>query len=81
MRNDEAARQDRSAPRTGSSPDRIHGRPAVLVRFEIEAAPVVIADYLGDSEASRMEDWLAQHPRWLGLIVEALELAKTERAA
>jgi hypothetical protein len=55
--------------------------PAIVVRFELEARPVVFADYLDDSEAERMADWLDRHPDYARVIEDARELAERERAA
>jgi hypothetical protein len=55
--------------------------PAVILRFELEAAPIVFADYLDDSEADRMDDWLDEHPEYRRLIREAVQLAEEARAA
>jgi hypothetical protein len=55
--------------------------PAVIIRLELEARPKLIADYLDDGEAVRMDEWLSQHPAYRQLVDDALRLAETERAA
>jgi hypothetical protein len=55
--------------------------PAVILRFELEAAPIVFADYLDETEADRMDDWLDEHPEYRRLIREAVQLAEEARAA
>jgi hypothetical protein len=41
----------------------------------------VFADYLDDTEADRMDDWLDEHPEYRLLIREAVQLAEEARAA
>lgn len=55
--------------------------PGIIIRLELEAAPLVIADFLNDGEMARMNDWLDHHPAQAELIARALELAEAERAA
>lgn len=55
--------------------------PAVVVRFELEAAARVFVDALDEGERVRLEDWLDAHPRESELVRLALELADERRAA
>ncbi|MGD0713102.1 MAG: hypothetical protein ABSB24_02810 [Gaiellaceae bacterium] len=55
--------------------------PAVVVRFELERAPVVYSDATSESEAMRLADWLREHPDWFELLRRAREFATEQRAA
>jgi hypothetical protein len=60
---------------------RVNRAPAILIRFELEAAPRLLVDALDEREHERLIDWLKAHPLYLQLIEEALELERQERAA
>jgi hypothetical protein len=51
-------------------------RPALVIRLEVEAAPMLIVDCLAESEEQRLRDWIVSSPRLHALVVEALELAE-----
>lgn len=55
--------------------------PAVIVRLELEHAPVVYWDVVGEGEMCRLVDWLERHPNQLNLVERAREIAERERAA
>jgi len=55
--------------------------PAIIIRFDLEAAPLVFVDYLSDAEERRMDDWLDAHPEYRALIEDAVELAEQEQRA
>ncbi|MFL5922326.1 MAG: hypothetical protein ACJ75Q_00600 [Gaiellaceae bacterium] len=55
--------------------------PAVIVRFEFEASPSLYVDAVREGDHARLVQWLEQHPRYLRLIQEALELEAERRAA
>jgi hypothetical protein len=55
--------------------------PAVLIRFELEAAPRLFVESLNDREHDRLIDWVEAHPDYLDLIRRALALETQERAA
>lgn len=55
--------------------------PAVLIRVELEAAPVVVVDVLTDAELARLADWIHSHPRLAALVTAAVELEAEARAA
>jgi hypothetical protein len=55
--------------------------PAIVVRFELEAAPTVRAVWLHEGDRDRLFDWLRQKPELEALIARAVELELEERAA
>ncbi len=55
--------------------------PAVIVRRALEAAPLVICDWLDDRDDVRRSDWFDTHPEYQELIAHAIDLAERERAA
>jgi len=58
--------------------------PAVVIRLELEAAPVVVVDVLDEHEERRLTHWLAvAHPEYGELAARALELctSSNKRAA
>lgn len=55
--------------------------PAVVVRFELEAAPRLWVDALTDSEERRLWEWIASRDDLLALVARALELAEEAKAA
>ena len=55
--------------------------PAVVIRLELEAAPLVYVDTLRKSDANRLKDWLQTHDEYGALVARAMELAKEARAA
>jgi hypothetical protein len=73
-----------SAPRRtfpSPSPGIVTPGPAVVISLPIESPPQVAFDILDEGEEIRLADWLAQHPRYVRLIDEALELAAEAEAA
>jgi hypothetical protein len=55
--------------------------PAVVVRFELEAAPRLYADATTEAEMARLLDWINAHPDHVDLIDRARELVAHEKAA
>jgi hypothetical protein len=55
--------------------------PAVVIRLELEARPLVYADALTDTDAARAWLWVNRDTRRRELVARALELAREERAA
>ena len=55
--------------------------PAVVVRFELKAAPRLWVDALTDSEERRLWEWIASRDDLLALVARALELAEEAKAA
>lgn len=56
--------------------------PALYIRLELEARPVVYLDTIDPSEESRLTDWLTEaKPEYGALAARALELADEMRAA
>jgi len=49
--------------------------PAVVVVFELEAAPRVIAAWSTDADDARMTEWLDAHPEYADLLHRAVELS------
>jgi hypothetical protein len=64
----------------GGEAGRMSGerKPAVVVRFELEAAPLVLADW-DDANDQRMTDWLDAHPDYWYVIAQEVILAEQER--
>jgi hypothetical protein len=48
--------------------------PAVVIRLEIEASPVVYIDASNEGEARRIADWINAHPNLLRLVKQAEHL-------
>ena len=55
--------------------------PAIIVRFELEAAPRLQIDALSEREHERILDWVETHPDYLELLKRALELESRKPAA
>jgi hypothetical protein len=55
--------------------------PALIVRLELEAAPLVFIDALDGAEEARLRDWLDSNQGYGDLVARALELAAEARAA
>ena len=55
--------------------------PAVVIRFELEAAPKVYKDCDDKGEQRRLEDWLNAHPEYWELLLRARDLAEEAKAA
>jgi len=49
--------------------------PAIVVTFELEAAPKVIAAWSTDADEARMTEWLDAHPEYAELLHRAVELS------
>jgi len=92
--NGEGARQGSPDPQPIPSPQSSDGGrgcttrrgdhvspPAVVIRFELERSPTVEYEYLTESEARRMADWIGAHPRWTEIVVRAQDLAEEAKAA
>lgn len=76
--NDEAARQGRPANSTDTdngTARRGHSAPAVLVVFELESAPRVIASWNTDEDDERMTLWFDARPDYAELLHRAVELS------
>jgi hypothetical protein len=83
--NDEAARQGRRA-NSPAADDGSSGRgrfapPAVVIRFEFESRPSVVAAWSTDADDERMTVWLDAHPEYAELLHRAIELSGEEWAA
>lgn len=50
--------------------------PAVVVVFELEAAPKVIPAWSTDTDDERMTVWLDAHPEYAELLHRAVELSE-----
>jgi hypothetical protein len=50
--------------------------PAVVVVFELEATPKVIAAWSTDSDDARITAWLDSHPEYAELLHRAVELSE-----
>jgi hypothetical protein len=55
--------------------------PAVVIRFELEAAPKVMFECLSESEEKRLRDWLNAHPELAELLLRTLALRHEALAA
>jgi hypothetical protein len=55
--------------------------PAVVIRLEIEAHPVIILEALSEDEKDRLADWIDAHEEYGELIRQAVKLVDWERAA
>jgi hypothetical protein len=56
--------------------------PAIVIRLELEAVPVVYVQTLNEAEERRLTDWVTDaHPEYGELVARALELAEAKRAA
>ena len=55
--------------------------PAIVVRFELERRPRVIADFDTDGDERRLVVWLAGRHDYWALISQALDLQAEEPAA
>jgi hypothetical protein len=54
----------------------VTGKPALTVVFGLEERPRLIWDALSEGETVWLSDWLASHPDYERLIVEAFDLAQ-----
>jgi hypothetical protein len=54
-------------------------KPAVVIRFPLEEAPILQIDAMRESEWLRIVDWLTAHPSWAPVVRRALELAQETR--
>jgi hypothetical protein len=58
----------------------VKSKPALVIRFALEQAPVVWIESMRDTDTERLVDWLTAHPRWAPVVRRALELAQEARA-
>jgi hypothetical protein len=57
--------------------DKPTNPPAVIIRLEFERpSPRIVCDYLHESDAVRMLDWLDAHPQLVALLEAAYELRR-----
>ncbi len=56
--------------------------PAIVIRLELEATPVVYVQTINEAEEKRLTDWVTEaHPEYGELVALALELVDERRAA
>jgi hypothetical protein len=55
--------------------------PAIIIRFELEAAPRVLAICEHDGDERRLWDWLVSNPHHVAIVTQALELEREGRKA
>ncbi len=56
--------------------------PAVVIRLELEAAPVVYLEMMNDGDEKRLDVWLTEaRPEYADLVRKAMELAEETRAS
>ena len=54
--------------------------PSIVIVLELEAAPKVRLDVMSESEAQRLNDWIALHPELCALLRRASALEETSKA-